>query len=375
MLIDDSSDAVGQELAERRAGAAADKNPAPFRHVLERTLIGDWSADEWRDTHLVLAVSGGADSVALLRAMLAIKTKTGGSGRLFVGHLNHGLRGAEADADEAWLKDLCRQLGVLLETATVDVASLAAHNGDGIEAASRRARYEFLRQTAERLGARFVVTAHTVDDQVETVLQRIFRGTGLAGLAGIPRRRPLSHSVSVVRPMLSVSRCEVTDYLNELGQDYRHDASNDDPRHTRNRLRHELLPIVRKRFNANVDRALVQLAVQAQDAQRVVEAIASNVMKDCVDVEYGTDRYAHYGRRIEVNCARLAGEPPIVVREVLKVAWMAANWPLQSMGFSEWQVLAGMTAEECRQSAANLPANIQVRREGCLLRITSLGLA
>jgi tRNA(Ile)-lysidine synthase len=375
MLIDDSNDAVRQEFDTSGVPVAADANAAPLLHALERKLTGDWPGDEWRDTHVILAVSGGADSVALLRATWAFKAAAGGSGRLFVGHLNHGLRGAEADADEAWLKELCRQLDVPLETATVDVDSLAADEGNGIEAAARRARYNFLGQTAERLGARLVVTAHTADDQVETVLQRIFRGTGLAGLAGIPRSRRLSHCVSLVRPMLSVWRHEVMAYLNELGQGYRNDPSNDDPRHARNRLRHGLLPLVRQELNANVDSALVQLAVQAQEAQRVIAAIASDVMNDCVAVEFAADRDGCLGRSIEIDCTRLAGKPPIVVREVLKAAWMAANWPLQSMGFSEWQLLAGMAAKDSWPTAANLPANIHVRRDGCLLRFTPLGLA
>ena len=200
--------------------------------------------------------------------MHAIKEACGGSGKLHVAHLNHGLRGGEADADEAWLARLCSGLGLPLETAKADVASLAAELGDGFEAAARKKRYEFLQKTAERWGARFVATAHTADDQVETVLQRIVRGTGLAGLAGIPCCRRLSESVVLERPMLSIWRHNVIEYLRRLGQDFRVDSTNVDARYTRNRLRHQLLPLLREEFNSAVDESILRLAKQAAETQQ-----------------------------------------------------------------------------------------------------------
>ena len=137
---------------------------------------------------------------------MALKKEASGSGTLYVAHLNHALRGSDADADEAWLKALCQRWNVPLELGRANVSEIAVQHGDGLEAAARTARYDFLRQTAERLGARFVATAHTSDDQVETVLHRLVRGTGLAGLAGIPITRPISPSVTLVRPLLDVRR-------------------------------------------------------------------------------------------------------------------------------------------------------------------------
>ena len=341
---------------------------------LERRLAVDWPTEVWRDTHVVLAVSGGADSVALLRAATAVKAGCCGAGQLHVAHLNHSLRGAEADEDAAWLAKLCEQLGVPFITAKADVALLAAEQGDGWEAAARTARYDFLRQTAERLGARFVATAHTADDQVETILQRIVRGTGLAGLSGIPRSRPLSNSVSLVRPMLTLRRSDVIEYLKELGQGFRVDASNQDSRFTRNRLRHELLPLIRERFSEDVDGALSRLAIQTAEAQGLIETLATDFAARCVTVEHAGDREDRPAPRVQIECSRLASLPAIVVREVCKAAWRDANWPLQAMGFSEWQLLASMAGEGCQQSVANLPGNIRVHREGTQLVCESLGL-
>ena len=251
--------------------------------ALERALVDAWPPAEWRDTHVVLAVSGGADSVAMLRAAVTAKRRAGGAGRLFVAHLNHGLR-PDAAEDAAWLEALCRRLGLPIESAKTDVSQLAADQGDGLEAAARAARYDFLTQTAERLGARFVAVAHTADDQVETILHRLIRGTGLAGLAGMPRRRSLSPTVLLVRPLLAARRQDVLAYMQHIGQHFRHDTTNIDPRFTRNRLRHQLLPRLRSEFNIDVDAALVRLAEQAAESQQL---IASQAERSVARSDYG----------------------------------------------------------------------------------------
>ncbi|MEX0641299.1 MAG: tRNA lysidine(34) synthetase TilS [Pirellulales bacterium] len=372
MLIDENDNAASDGQRPKTNAEIPSQSQFP---ELERRLAESWPVEAWRDSHVVLAVSGGADSVALLRAMVALKGRGGGAGQLFTAHLHHGLRGEEADADAAWLATLCKQMGVPLEVAKADVASLAAQQGDGWEAAARAARYDFLRQTAERLGARFVATAHTADDQVETVLQRIVRGTGLAGLAGIPKVRPLSNSVALVRPLLTVERRDIVDYLAALGQDYRTDSSNDDSRYTRNRLRHELLPLLREWFNSDVDGALIRLATQADEAQHVVESLAARIARDCVAVEFEQVHCeSHRAKRVQIACGPLAGQPAIIVREVCKVAWNDARWPLQAMGFHEWQLLASMASGSSEQTTANLPENVLARRDKHLLVLESLGL-
>jgi tRNA(Ile)-lysidine synthase len=335
---------------------------------LEQRLAASWPAEAWRDSHVVLAISGGADSVALLRAIVALKAACGGSGKMFTAHLNHGLRSDEADADAVWVAALCERLSVPLEIAKANVSLLADQQGDGLEAAARAARYDFLQQTAERLGARFVATAHTADDQVETVLQRILRGTGLSGLVGIPRARPLSNSVALVRPLLAVKRREIIDYLATLGQDYRVDSSNDDSRFTRNRLRHELLPLLRERFSSDVDAALLRLATQAGEAQQVVESLAGGIACSCVTIEFDSMRgESRRGRRVQIDCSELAGQPALIVREVCKNAWKDAGWPRQSMGFREWQLLARLACGEYSSKTANLPNGVRARREQHLL--------
>ncbi len=325
--------------------------------LLQTRLAESWPLREWCDCHVVLGVSGGPDSVAMLRAIAELKEQSACRGKLFVAHLNHGLRRQAADDDAAWLKALCDRLNVPLEIGRTDVAAIAATQGDGWEAAARTARYEFLRQTAERLGARFVATAHTADDQVETILHRILRGTGIEGLAGMSKVRPLSTSVALVRPLLTVSRCAVLQYLAAIGQDYRTDASNQNTQWTRNRLRQELLPHLRERYNTKVDAAIVRLAAQANESQQVIIGLAAALARDCVAVKTANAR---------IDCRTLEGQPAIIVREVCKQTWSQAGWPEQSMGFDQWQQLAAIVSGAIMQPV-NLPGKIRAYRDGPFL--------
>jgi tRNA(Ile)-lysidine synthase len=313
----------------------------------------------------------------MLRAAMNLKHQAGGGGALLVAHVNHALRGSQSDADQAWLEALCRRLNVPLEVGRADVAKIAALHGDGIEAAARSARYDFLRQTAERLGARFVATAHTRDDQVETVLHRIVRGTGLAGLAGIVSSRPLSPSVALVRPLLGVTRREVLDYLAACGQDYRTDPTNADPRFTRNRLRNELLPALRERYNADVDAALVRLASLARESQKLITDSAAGIAQQCVaiDVVEPSTSAGGVARALRIDCRPLLDQPALLVREVCKHAWSQSRWPHQAMGFDQWQQLASLVGGGAAAPAVNLPGNVRARREGHLLILERLGPA
>ena len=330
--------------------------------TFEEHLAESWPPDQWQDVTVLVAVSGGADSVALLRGLKALKTA--GRGRLAVAHFNHGLRGQESDADEALVVSLAAELDLRCEVGRGDVQAQAADLGDGLEAAARQARHAFLQDTAERLGARYVATAHTADDQAETVLHRIVRGTGLTGLAGIPRARKLGGFASLIRPLLPLRRQEVIEYLAELGQPFREDASNADRRFTRNRIRHELLPLLASQHNPEVVEALLRLSSLAADAQRAIEGIVEPLVKTAVaELPDGS---------VRVDCQQLSNQPQHLVREVLLAAWRQRNWPEQSMGLAEWnslarQVQAPTSDKPTRQT---LPGSILAERTGRFLLLS-----
>jgi tRNA(Ile)-lysidine synthase len=347
---------------------------------IESEVARAWPPAEWRDLHVVLAVSGGPDSVAMLRALLEIKGRDKGRGQLFVAHLNHGLRGCEADADRTWLTVLCQRFGLTLRAETADVSALAGEQGDGWEAAARSMRYEFLTRVAEEVGARWVAVGHNRDDQVETVLHRLIRGTGVAGLAGMPRVRPLSPSVTLARPLLNVPREDVLAYLREIDQDYRVDATNEEARFMRNRLRHRLLPQIRREYCPEIDGTLLQLAQQAAETQQLIDGIAAELSVGCVEVDEPAKAGGESGKGpligasgVRIDCRGLCEQPPLLVREVCRAAWRRANWPLQAMGFEQWQQLATLSASRGEPPAISLPGGVRAEIRGGILRLTQGG--
>jgi tRNA(Ile)-lysidine synthase len=297
----------------------------------EEHLMASWPPANWQDLGVVVAVSGGADSVALARGLAALKTQ--GAGRLTVAHFNHRLRGDASNADQRFVQALADQLGL---DCVVEAAQLspAAAKDDGIEAAARHARYEFLRGLAEARGARYVVTAHSLDDQAETVLHHVLRGTGLAGLAGMTRTRQLGPNVTLLRPLLEFRRHELLGYLKSLDQPYCLDATNRDVRFARNWIRHELLPLIERDYRPNVAEALARLATLAGEAQRVVEAAADDLLDKAI-VTATADRVVLDWMAVNTHDRHL-------MRELFVGLWRRQGWPAQDMGFAEWDALAAM---------------------------------
>jgi tRNA(Ile)-lysidine synthase len=325
-----------------------------------------------------VGVSGGADSVALLRALHAC------SMTLTVAHVNHKLRGADSDADEAFVRELCTTLGVPYRVTAVDVAARAS--GDNLEATARRVRYEFFAEVAREVGAAWIATAHTADDQAETVLHRLIRGTGLQGLRGIAAEKtvrseergseerkaeaaapgsasslltpPLLTSSELLRPLLAVTRADVLAHLAEVGQPYREDASNADPRFTRNRIRHELLPLLRT-FNPDIVSALGHLAEHANEAHEVIVAAAGALL--------GRAERPKAGVTVVLDAVVLCAAPRGVLRAALRLVWEREGWPMGDMNFDSWdravEIAGGAT------SACDFPGGISMRHAGRVVQI------
>jgi tRNA(Ile)-lysidine synthase len=233
--------------------------PAQPKLNLDRTLFlpGD---------RVAVAVSGGADSVALLRAMLDAAPEIGLA--LIVVHVHHGLRGADADADANFVRELAEKYQLHLELVHVDTRARVEKTGESIEQAARHLRYEAFHRLLHSDEIDAVATAHTLDDQAETVLMKFLRGAWTEGLSGIhPVVRVPQTEGRIVRPLLNVRRVEIEAYLRALDQPWREDASNADTAFTRNRVRHELLPLLRCDYNPGIDRQLAQMAVIARDEE------------------------------------------------------------------------------------------------------------
>ncbi len=309
-----------------------------LRRGLERCQV--------HDAAVLIGVSGGADSVALLRGLVELREEF--SLTLHVAHLNHKLRGAASDDDAAWVERLATSLSLPVESGSV-TNDLANERG-GVEEAARDARHRFLNETAARVECNTLALAHTADDQIETVLHHLFRGTGLSGLRGIPSERPLPGDIRLVRPMLSIRRQHVEAYLRELGQDFRTDATNIDTSLTRNWLRHELLPLLRSHFGDKVDLSLTRLSEQAAEIETTLTTLAERLLDQSL-LDAQPDM-------VRLDTRPLANQPRHLVREVFVQLWQRQQWPRQAMGFGEWNRLAEVVLVG---GDTNLPGNIRAR--------------
>lgn len=208
---------------------------------------------------IIAAVSGGADSVALLDALARFQRDEGRPGPVIVAHLNHQLRGEESDEDEAFVRDLAGRLRLPVFAERIAVAERAKAERRNLEAVARSLRYEFLLKVAEARGANFVFTAHTLDDQAETILMRLIRGSGAEGLRGIHQVVTLNDGVKLIRPMLGIRRAQVIEHCEHYELAFRHDSSNFLVDFTRNRVRLELLPMF-ETFNPRVKESLARVS-------------------------------------------------------------------------------------------------------------------
>jgi len=202
-----------------------------------------------------VAVSGGADSIALLRLLLELREQMGVV--LSVIHLNHNLRGRESDQDQEFVSALAGKHKLTFHSASADVAKHAAEHHLSLEAAARELRYAYFERLINEALLDKVATGHTLDDQAETVLMRLIRGTGMRGLRGIQPRIEVGE---VIRPLLWTRRKDLLCYLQSIGQSWREDSTNEQSKFTRNRVRQLLLPLLEREFNPSVTENLAELA-------------------------------------------------------------------------------------------------------------------
>ena len=271
--------------------------------IVERTF----SSTQWRTFRTLIAVSGGPDSVALLRLIVA-NADAASKSNLIVAHINHGTRAEQSDADADFVRQLAdtHQLEFCLDSILpIEAASSAIQHHS--EESLRNARYDRLVEMAGRLGCRYLVTGHHLDDQIETVLFRIFRGTGIAGLQGIPERRVVNGALTILRPLLSVRSGELKNYLRSIGQDFRIDPTNAESTFTRNFLRNEILPSLEQRFG-DVAGAVSRLSDHAKRAEAFLDMSVEPLL---VSITLQTEQEVHLDRR------QLVDQPDVLVQKLL----------------------------------------------------------
>ena len=293
----------------------------------------NWPPRRWRDVGIVIGCSGGADSVALLRLMADIRVH-GDSvprGFLIAAHFNHRLRGQESDDDQQFVDDLANELGVAFHSARTTSEETS-------EAALRTERMKFLIETAKTTGARYVAVAHSADDNAETVLHHLLRGTGPAGLAGIGNTRPIDRDLVLMRPLLNASRQHIREALRSISQTWREDSSNSEVHYQRNWIRQQLLPLIETRYPHAVD-----AINRAIDGQREWRSFVDRRAKEWLDEHHLAITQPGPETRPETNLISLSRDDStdrVVVVAAMQKLWTEVGWPRGEMSREHWTRLA-----------------------------------
>jgi len=307
------------------------------------------------EASVVVAVSGGADSVSLLDALVRLKQRGKLHARILVAHLNHQLRGEESDADEIFVERLAVRHNLECVIERIAVAEMAITEKRNLEAIARQFRYDFLAEVAEKFGAEYVCTAHTQDDQAETVLMRLLRGSGAEGLKGIHSVRPLGLKVKLIRPLLTITRAEVLDHCQKYGVEFCNDSSNFTVALTRNRVRHELLPLL-KSFNPRSVQSLSRTATLLTDDDDCLQKLSAKVLAEISE-----------GAKIKIK--PLLKEHPAIRRRVLRQWLRGERGGLQRIEAVHIAALERLIL--CGQGGQiiELPGGWHVRRKSGVLEI------
>lgn len=303
--------------------------------------------------HVLVGVSGGADSVALLYGLCAIASRW--QLRLSVAHLNHGIR-SDAAADAAFVATLCRQLGVAFYSEHVDVPALAANTGVSLEMAGRTARYRFFADMVSTHKATCVATAHTRDDQAETLLLKLCRGAGGTGLTGIARNTTIE-GVRVIRPLLDVTRADIERFLRDHHRSWREDHTNADTQLKRNRIRHDIIPPLEQHLNPRLKDALARTADILTDENAYLAAATQEALASA---------HADDGSLQIVALCRM---PIAIQRRMLRLWLIQHGISTPVLRFDLVERIATLAAGDSGTGCITISANRQVQRNYGRLRV------
>lgn len=219
---------------------------------------------------VLIAISGGPDSVFLLHFINKFKKKF--DLQIGAAHINHLLRGNNSDRDELFCREICHELGIEFFSSKIDVNSIAKKQKLSIEVAARNVRYNFFEEIVKKYNYIKILTAHNADDNVETVLLNLIKGTGLKGITGIPVKRG-----NIIRPILCLSKAEIIEYLEQYQYEYRVDESNSDNMFERNFLRNEIIPLIKKRLNPSLSNSVLTTSLNLQSINSELESNSEKI--------------------------------------------------------------------------------------------------
>jgi tRNA(Ile)-lysidine synthase len=296
------------------------------------------------------------DSMVLVSLLARLNQSRMWGLQLHVAHLDHQLRRGASAEDAQFVAEQARTLRLPCTIETAEVAELARQWGVSIELAARRCRYDFFERLCLRLGARVVVLAHHADDNVETVLQRILRGTGIRGLAGIRSVRAIREGsdIYLFRPFLQCRRAEIEEYAKKQNVPFKLDASNKDVIYARNRLRNELLPLLRERYNPQVDEALSRLSEQAGAIEACLRETCTRMLESII-VE-------HHDRRIVLHGPSLSRRPRAIQTQLFREVILHMGVGEGDITYGHLNTIAELLGSEEGSKEVHLPGGLRVTR-------------
>jgi len=315
------------------------------RQIEEHQMAG--SEERW-----LLAISGGADSMAMLYALHRLAGEYPGLEGLHVAHLNHQLRGAQSDGDANFVAKHAEKLSLPVSIESLDVRSWSQESSESLETAARQLRYQALERIATAHGCCKVALAHHADDQAETILYRILRGTGIRGLGGMPAVRGLGDSLQIVRPLLSCRREQIEAFLDQEKIAYRVDPSNQSTRFTRNKIRLELLPQLQQQYNPNLSDALIRLGHMAQWNQAH--------LADQLQPIFSRILMSQSKKVLVLDAQEMRSLALIVQTEIVYEALRTLKVPLRPIGYRQILRVVDLVNQNNRGQSIQLPQSISV---------------
>jgi len=293
---------------------------------------------------VVVAVSGGPDSVAMLYTLDSLRSRFGF--KIHIAHLDHKMR-KDSKRDVRFVERLAKKLNLPITIKKINVCALA--KGDSIEQVARRVRFNFLFDVARSIRTKKIALAHTKDDQVETVLMRLIRGTGLYGLGGILPVREID-GFTIIRPLIELRKEDVIKFLKKIKIKAMLDKTNLDTKLLRNRIRKELIPLLEKKFNPNIKESLYNLAKVAQKDYDYLDAISKKIFRDM--------QYKSGKNKIELNLDKLRSVHQSMQRMILRLALEKLQGDTRRITYKHWEELEDLMHHRKANSIVDLPRQI-----------------
>lgn len=306
-----------------------------------------------RNDRVLVCVSGGPDSVALLHLLYCLKDKD--NLRLHIAHLNHMIRGSQAEDDAVFVRNLAKKLGLPIVLKREDVPSFAQKRKLSLEEGARILRYKFFLETAKKVKANKIAMAHSADDQAETVLMRIIRGTGLQGLGSI---QPVSEQkgIVIIRPLIETWKQEAIDYLRQKKLRFRVDISNKDETYFRNKVRLNLIPYLSRNYNPRIKETLIRLGESVREDYNYLRTETEKAFLKLTENR-------NFPSEVNFSIKKLSKYPLAIQRGVIRLAIKKVKGDLRKISYQNWKDLNGLIKNLNGNKFLDLPENTRIRKE------------